>query len=112
MIRISLDMNKRNSEAKNTGRGGKISVRKTWERNITLYVLKYFKTVPSSQAMNRWTIYGEMDKDSTYFVNASCFAVAAYRRWFSLQHNSMRMHGYHRVANTADESAFDHVLPW
>lgn len=24
---------------------------------------KYFKTVPSSQAMNRWTIYGEMGKD-------------------------------------------------
>lgn len=73
--------------------------------------LKYFKTVSSSQAMNRWTIYGELGKDNINSVNARCLAVAAYMRWFSLQHNSMHMNSYHRVPDTWDEFAFDLISP-
>lgn len=68
------------------------------EREIALYmVLKYFITVPSYQAMNRWTIYGEMGKTSINLVNSSCFAVAVCMSWFSLQPNSMHMSSSHRV---------------
>lgn len=74
-------------------------------------VIKYFQTVSSSQAMNRWTIHGEMGKDSITSVNARCFAVAVYMRWFSLQHNSMHMKSYHRVPDTWVEFAFDLVSP-
>lgn len=111
MIKISLDTDKRNSELRKTGREIKYLLGRPERERSRYTVLKYFKTVRSSQAMNRWTIYGEMGKDSINLVNASCFAVAAYIRWFSLQHNNMHMNSYHRVPATGDEPAFALTLP-
>lgn len=66
-------MNKSNSELRKTVREKEYPLGRP-ERERSLYmVLKYFKTVFSSQAMTRWTIYGEMGKDHINYLMQAAF---------------------------------------